>query len=57
MKRVTEIAAAKSRRIRRSAEQWQTIVAAQVASGQSVSAYCRASGLCAVTLAKRRRGQ
>jgi hypothetical protein len=37
MKKVTEFAAAKSRRIRRSPEQWQAIVAAQVASGQSVS--------------------
>ena len=43
MKMVNGIAAAKSRRIRRSPEQWQTIVAAQVASGQNVSGSCRAS--------------
>jgi transposase-like protein len=55
MKKVTEIAAAKSSRIRRSPEQWQAIVAAQVSSGQNVSTYCRASGLCAVTLAKWRK--
>jgi len=55
MKKVNEIAAAKSRRIRRSPEQWQSIVAAQAASGQNVSAYCRASGLCAVTLARWRK--
>ena len=55
MKKVNEMTAAKSRRIRHSPEQWQAIVAAQVARGQNVSAYCRASGLCAVTLAKWRK--
>ncbi len=55
MKKVNEISAAKSRGIRRSLEQRQTIVAAEAASGQNVSAYCRASGLCAVTLAKWRK--
>ena len=51
MKKVNEIAGAKSRRIRRSPEQWQAIVAAQAASGLNLSAY----GLCAVTLAKWRK--
>ncbi|MBP6816903.1 MAG: hypothetical protein KA169_18585 [Burkholderiaceae bacterium] len=55
MKKVNEIAGAKSRRIRRSPEQWQAIVAAQAASGLNLSAYCRTSGLCAVTLAKWRK--
>ena len=44
MKKVNEIAGAKSRRIRRSPEQWQAIVAAQAASGLNLSADGRQRG-------------
>lgn len=34
-----------SKRVRRSAEQWRSIVAGQVASGLSVEEYCQREGL------------
>jgi len=49
------LASGSKRRVRRSAEQWAELVAAQRESGLSVSAFCRARGLAVSTFHARRK--
>ena len=44
-----EEAASRRRRVRRSAEQWAALIAAQAASGLSIAAFCRERGLAVST--------